>query len=356
MLNTTKYLQLYKKIIKGAIIALVSIFTLSCSWQNHAMAKKKLQKEEDVEIESPNLEYLRAVYKLSQLRTLQSKEKLAELETKYPSSERINQIIANQVLSLYLSLDYEEVVLLTDTFLKEKPQNAFSSYMLYMKAMAHYNQIGGNNKSLIEAQWSLLLFRKLAQKPSIYQKEALEKVQFLEYFLISYDLNIAMNYQKNNDHIAAMSSYTRLLQKTLNIKMSNNARIAINSILPILYFKMAECFHDIGLDQDAKYYQKLAIDSVKTINSYYPFAIEGVIFYKGSDEYQKSPPVVGLSKKNKNKLLRAFKKQRNIINNAIMQKTNEFLKQQKAEKKVSKRMKKAKNIDLSSEEDLSVQN
>ncbi|MDA7845230.1 outer membrane protein assembly factor BamD [Rickettsiales bacterium] len=256
-----------------ALAILISLSTLNANQQ--ATAKDK---EEDSEKETPAQDYYRAMYKYANGKFEESSKAFEDIEIKYPTLSYIKKVKIMLIYTKYLDRDYEFTKVLIQDFLQLYPSSEYDEYLSYLDALCDYRQITGIDKAF-DAQLKTkaeMLNTALKYPNSKYGKDAKQKYEYLTK-IISFNNYIAGNtYQKDRSYFAAIKRY-------LDLVHDQQSKNQIN-LLPIAYYRLYECYRDIGIEDMSKKYKSLFNSIMVDFQGDTSFSIIGVLIYNAKDK------------------------------------------------------------------------
>jgi len=195
MLKNIKKVNFMKT--KIVLLILTGIFIASCS--------KKL--------EQPDILYEKAINATYEGNFDTATTYLNSIDENYPYTKYAKNA---EILLAYVSYkkkDYSNVVGLVDFFIKVNPRDEAVPYLLYIKALTFYDQISGYQKDK-QILYEFLAIQDVMSKnyPEIlYTKDLNRRLEFVQNTLSVGNIDIAIQYQKQDRCIASVSRYLEVL-------------------------------------------------------------------------------------------------------------------------------------------------
>ncbi len=183
---------------KILLLILTGIFVVSCS--------KKL--------EEPDFLYEKAIKATYEGNFDTATKYLNSIDENYPYTKYAKNA---EILLAYVSYkkkDYSNLVGLVDFFIKVNPRDDAVPYLLYIKALTFYDQISGYKKDK-QILYDFLAVQDIMAKnypDAIYTQDLNKKLAFVQKTLYVGNIDIALQYQKQNRCIASVNRYLEVLQ------------------------------------------------------------------------------------------------------------------------------------------------
>lgn len=193
--------------------------------------------ESQTDIEKITESYTKASSKVLKKQYLVAIADLEKINEEYPYSHVAPNISVLLAYSHFKLKQYEEAVAIIDMYLKIYPADESADYMLYLKILSLYSQIKSHHKDKTLIQNTLDIISLLKQKypESEYSSKTEDYETNLQNSTYLGNLDIAMQYHRNQNCIAAIPRY-------LELHALNNP----------LYHKttadhLASCFDELGI-------------------------------------------------------------------------------------------------------------
>lgn len=219
---------------------MIKILTLIFALIVSSCAAKKEEK-------SAEISYIKAYQKLEDKNYNEAAQEFEKIIDDYPFSQWgvEGQIMA--VYALYKDNNYIKLVENVDNFILLNPNHSNVDYLLYMKAIAHYNQIPNIYRAQDITQQSYNIFVELIARfpESKYSKDAKGKLNFTIEHIVGGMMNKARFQMKQDNYIGAINNLLNVVQ---NYQQSNQ--------IPEAYYRIAEIYTKLGIKNKAQNYVK----------------------------------------------------------------------------------------------------
>lgn len=220
------------KTILKTITILSLFFALSC-------ADKK-------ETSSAESDYLKAHKKLQNKDYTGAAEDFKKISDEFPLSKWGIKAQTIAAYAFYQDDDLGEVITTADEFVKNHPSNPDVSYMLYLKSIAHYDQINNIQRAQDNARAASYSFRELTARfpSSNYADDARRKLIIVDDHIAGGTMSVGRYQMNNQNYVGAIKNF----QEVVN----NYSR---TSQTPEAYFRLYELYKKIGINKEAEKYK-----------------------------------------------------------------------------------------------------
>lgn len=215
-------------------LLLALVFNISC-------AKKKEEKD------TVEVSYLKAVQLLNEKDFLQAAKAFEKIDDDYPFSKWAEQSQPMAAYCYYQVKEYADLVRVADDFIHAYPNHPDAAYMLYMKALAYYDQIPVITRAQDQSREASLAFRELiARFPGPvagknYSADAKEKLVFVNEHLAGALMSIGRYEMQNQNNVGAILRFNDVISR---YSRTNQA--------PEAYFRLIEINLKIGMKTEAQ--------------------------------------------------------------------------------------------------------
>ncbi len=128
--------------------------------------------------------------------------------------------------------NYSEAFTAYERFERLHPTNEAIPYVMYQKAMCHYNKIDRIDRDTTGAKKSIDYFNQLvkAYPESPYTADAKEKISFAREFLADHEYNVARYYQRSKKHRQATGRLQYLLAVYPDTQIATKAKQLLDEL------------------------------------------------------------------------------------------------------------------------------
>ena len=146
-------------------------------------------------------------------------EEFENLTHNYPYSQYAHNALLMEIYTNYINNEKDKIAGIAEVFYRLFPLDENTPYVIYMQAMADFSMIKNEKTNLDKMIESEKIFKKLIQlyPESIYSKDAMRKLEFLDTIKQLNDLHSAEVFQKRKKYYGAMRRYTGLFNTYPNI-------------------------------------------------------------------------------------------------------------------------------------------
>ncbi|MBL0725465.1 MAG: outer membrane protein assembly factor BamD [Alphaproteobacteria bacterium] len=240
--------------------------------------------------ETPVQDYYRAMHQYTNGQYANAKKSFEDIERRYPTFPFMKQVKIMIVYLLYMDREYGSAVDNIEGFLSMHPNSGYEPYLAYLRAICFYRQVTGLQKSYEMRVKALAEMESVIVRfgDTVYAKKAKETVEYLKKLIIYNEFLIGQTYHNERAYFAAINRYLRALSIDKKTKRKD--------FLPVIYFRLYECYHDLDINILEDKYRNLFNKSVKNLHGSISFNIEGLISYV-SPEYTAEAALVIADKK-----------------------------------------------------------
>lgn len=139
-------------------------------------------------------------------------EEFENLTHNYPYSQYAHNALLMEIYTNYINNEKDKIAGIAEVFYRLFPLDEDTPYVMYMQAMADFSMIKDEKTNLDKMVESEKNFKNLIQlyPESIYSKDAMRKIEFLDIIKQLNDLHSAEVFQKRKKYYGAMRRYTGL--------------------------------------------------------------------------------------------------------------------------------------------------
>ena len=168
-----------------------------------------------------------------------------DIERQYPYSSWASQSQLMAAFCYLRSNMHDESLNVIDRYLALNPGSGDIDYAYYMKGMNYFNQISDVTRDQSISYIALKSFGEIINRfpESEYANDSKEKIKVINDRLAGKEINIAMQYQKDHQWVAAINRYNNVINK---FKKSRYAPEALH--------RLVEIYLTIGITQQAEKY------------------------------------------------------------------------------------------------------
>ena len=173
---------------------------------------------------------------------------LQQIDEEYPYTEYAKNASILLAYVNYRNEEYSLLIPVIDIFVKTNPKDSAVPYLLYLKAMSFYTQIDSFKRD----KEILLEFKSITEImvknfPNLnYTSNLQEKYSYITNTLALGELDVAIQYQKGGNCVAAIPRYIGILNWNEDAFYSN-----------IIRKNLASCFDSIGMKEKGDFFRKL---------------------------------------------------------------------------------------------------
>ena len=167
------------------------------------------------------------------------------LEARYPFGNYAEQAQLEIIYAHYSAYEHEAAVEAADRFIRLHPQHPNVDYAYYMKGMNSFHQINDVSRDQSLAYIALKSFNEVISRfpNSEYANDSKERIKIINDRLAGKELNIAMQYQKDHQWVAAINRYNNIINK-----------FGQTRYVPEALHRLVEIYLTIGIFQQAEKY------------------------------------------------------------------------------------------------------
>ena len=201
----------------------------------------------DKEKPSAELSYTKAVKKLKAKDYAGAAEDFEKINDEYPLSKWSAKSQTMAAYSFYKDEKLDDVVRVTEDFIRNNPSNPDVAYMQYLKSVSYYDQINNIKRAQDNAKSASNSFRELVARfpDSEYAAAARDKLIVVDEHIAGAKMSVGRYQLENGNYVGAIKNF----QDVIN----NYAR---TNQTPEAYFRMFEVHQKIGLKAAAKSYRQ----------------------------------------------------------------------------------------------------
>ncbi|MEC8067327.1 MAG: outer membrane protein assembly factor BamD [Pseudomonadota bacterium] len=165
-----------------------------------------------------------------------------ELERQHPYSGWATRAQMMVVFAYYNSERYDEAVPAADRFIGSHPGHKDLPYILYLKAMSHYNRISDVRRDQQFTEEALQTFNELVQRypESEYAKDAKLKITLCLDHLAGKEMMVGRYYLKNRRYMAAINRFRTVVE---NYQSTSQIQEAL--------YRLSESYLALGIEDEA---------------------------------------------------------------------------------------------------------
>ena len=232
------------KLLSRIAILLVIFILNSCSKDEK---KISIIQETNQEVEMITT-YKEAIKSLDDGDPFFAAKKFLEAELLYPQSEWASKSALMAAYAYYLDSYYIEAIFNLERFMNTYPKDSRMSYVYYLLAMCHYENIEGEKKDLQPLITAKKNFNYVIDNypSSDFALDAKFKIGLINDVLASKEMYIGRHYIKKKKWIPAINRFKNILD---NYETTIYAEEAIHRLVEIHY--------KIGLEDESKKYASL---------------------------------------------------------------------------------------------------
>ncbi len=217
-------------------VLLIILILFGCSKNNDNLSKDK-------ESLPPDQLYILAKSNLDKNELDTALELFKEIESKYPLSKESIESKINIAFIYYITLDYDNSIFKLDKIIQRYPDYKSIDYVYYLKAICFYEQIQNPELDGSINLEALKSFEEIISRfpTSKYTKDSKQKILLVKDSIASKNMVIADYYLKNNNYLAALNRYKKVIEEHEDSKY-----------VPEALFRLVEIYYTLGLIEDAK--------------------------------------------------------------------------------------------------------
>ncbi|MDC3263385.1 outer membrane protein assembly factor BamD [Pelagibacterales bacterium] len=168
-----------------------------------------------------------------------------DIERQYPYSSWAGQSQLMAAFCYLRSNMHDESLNVIDRYLALNPGSEDIDYAYYMKGMNYFNQISDVTRDQSISFIALKTFEEINNRfpDSEYANDSKERIKVINDRLAGKEINIAMQYQKDHQWVAAINRYNNIIDK---FKKSRYAPEALH--------RLVEIYLTLGVIQQAEKY------------------------------------------------------------------------------------------------------
>jgi len=168
-----------------------------------------------------------------------------DIERQYPYSTWASQAQLMAAFCYLRSDMHDESLNVIDRYLALNPGSKEIDYAYYMKGMNTFNQINDVSRDQSITYIALKSFNEVISRfpNSEYANDSKEKIKIINDRLAGKELNIAMQYQKDHQWVAAINRYNNIINK-----------FGQTRYVPEALHRLVEIYLTIGIFQQAEKY------------------------------------------------------------------------------------------------------
>ena len=168
-----------------------------------------------------------------------------DIERQYPYSTWSGQAQLMAAFCYLRSDMYDESLNVIDRYLALNPGSKEIDYAYYMKGMNYFNQISDVSRDQSITYVALKSFNEVINRfsNSEYANDSKEKIKIINDRLAGKELNIALQYQNDNQWVAAINRYNNIINK-----------FGQTRYVPEALHRLVEIYLTIGINQQAEKY------------------------------------------------------------------------------------------------------
>ena len=219
------------------ILPLILSFILLTSCQH------KLKKAKD-EI-SANSAYQKGIALIEKKQYKKAASYLTQVFFLDPSSPLAQKAQVLEAYSCFMSKQYEEVIVVSETFLRFYPASTYSEYISYLNALSHYVQITPISLDQSFTYKTKILFEDFIKTypDSKFKKPAERKILVVNENLAAKEMDIGRYYMFLNDPMASIVRFKVVLSE-----------YAKTNQVPEALYRLSASFMMLGIKDEARNY------------------------------------------------------------------------------------------------------
>lgn len=216
--------------IRIAFIIVILFLSSSCA------------KDKDKNI-SVEMSYTEAMKVLKDKRYAEAAEKFEKITDDYPLSKWSIRAGTMAAYAFYKDEKYDEVIKVTDDFIRSNPANDAVPYMQYLKALSYYDLIPNIQRAQNNTQMASYAFRELiARFPnSEYADDAKKKLVIVDEHLAGARMSIGRYSVKTENYVGAIENFMDVIYRYRNTNQ-----------VPEAYYRLAAVYSKIGMNSQAQ--------------------------------------------------------------------------------------------------------
>ena len=166
-----------------------------------------------------------------------------EVERQHPYSKWATQAQLMAAYSYYYGNEYADAVVALDRFIQLHPSHKDIPYAFYLKGLSYYEQISDISRDQRMTELALKTLNELiARFPnSRYARDAKVKIDLTNDHLAGKDMEVGRYYLIQRHYAAAINRFLIVIE-----------RFETTTHVPEALHRLAEAYHALGLDEDAK--------------------------------------------------------------------------------------------------------
>ncbi len=201
--------------------------------------------KKDMKAPEPSVEelYNNAMDKLQKKEYKSAVELFEQVERDYPySSWSVNAQIM-EAYSHYSNTDYDDVINVTDRFIKLHPGNKNIAYIYYLRAVSYYEQISDVARDQHTTELALAALKEVVARfpDSDYARDARVKIDLANDHLAGKEMEIGRFYLKNGNILAATNRFRTVVDQ-----------YQTTSHTPEALYRLTAAYLTLGIDQEAQ--------------------------------------------------------------------------------------------------------
>jgi outer membrane protein assembly factor BamD len=186
-------------------------------------------------LEEPDVLYAKAIKSTYKGNFNDASSYLNKIDENYPYTEYSKNAVILLAYVTYKKGDYSELLPIIEVFIKTNPRDANVPYMLYLKGLSYYDQIINykKDKQILYEFLTVVNIMKDSYPSSIYTSDLVDRSNYVKQSLSSGELDVAIQYQKKDDCIAAITRYLEVLPflEGQNLALAkNNASLCLQNL------------------------------------------------------------------------------------------------------------------------------
>ena len=213
------------------IIVLLFVFSFACS--------------KDKDKPSAELNYTKAMGKLKDRDFFSAAEDFEKINDEYPLSKWGIKAQTMAAYAFYKEEKLDDVIRVSDEFIKNNPSNPDVVYMQYLKSISYYNQLNEITRSQDNAKAASYSFRELVARFPVsgYADDAKEKLILVDDHIAGGKMSVGRYQLENGNYVGAIKNFQDVINSYSRTKQA-----------PEAYFRLFESHQKIGLTDSAQVY------------------------------------------------------------------------------------------------------
>jgi outer membrane protein assembly factor BamD len=166
-----------------------------------------------------------------------------EVERQHPYSKWATQAQLMAAYSYYYGNDYDDALVALDRFIQLHPSHKDIPYAYYLKGLSYYEQISDISRDQRMTELALKSLNELLARfpESRYSRDAKVKIDLTRDHLAGKDMEIGRYYLSQKYYAAAINRFLIVVE-----------RYETTTHVPEALHRLAESYHALGLEEDAK--------------------------------------------------------------------------------------------------------